>query len=701
MWVAQATVHAAEWQYSVRRGDTLIGIAKRHFTDPGQWVDLQKLNAVRNPRSLPPNSILRIPVEWLREVPATATVALLQGNASIKRGAEDKPLAAGDSLLPGDVVRTAENGSLVLKFVDGSKALLLKDSTLKLDRLGTYANTRMSATELQLERGRIESKVTPLKGAASRYEIRTPVAQLGVRGTDFRVGIDDASQSSSSEVLEGGVAALANNATVNVPKGFGTRIAQGQAPTPPVELLPAPDLTPIPALIDRTPIRFRWTPNPMASGYRVQIEREKLAGAIFDEGLFRSPEASFPDLPDGRYAMRVRAIDANGLEGYNAVRDVIVKARPEPPFLQSPEDKITVRGDRPQFKWAKVAEAAQYHFQLARDAAMSVKLFDEGASQSNEFMAAKPLKPGEYFWRVASRRASGDLGPFGDIQQFTLKAIPIADGNAKPALDEKLLSLQWKGGSPGQTFQLQLARNRAFSPLLKEEKLTASKIELQRPVGGVIYMRVKVIDSDGYEGPYGSAQAISVAPNYPAIKLTADSSKAKFAWAPVLEGQKIHLQVARTARFEPALLDITTDATEAELQRPAGSEFFVRSRRIDRDGYAEEFSMPARFSVSEPFAQLDTPTFEKGQLQFKWSAPLPGQQFHVQVARDEAFQSTVHDVTQTANYLALKSPGAGRYFVRVGVIDPDGFVAPYGPTQQIDIARNYWPFLLFLPLLFL
>ena len=147
------------------------------------------------------------------------------------------------------------------------------------------------------------------------------------------------------------------------------------------------------------------------------------------------------------------------------------------------------------------------------------------------------------------------------------------------------VTLQWKSGAPGQTFQLQLARNRAFSPLLKEEKLAEPKIQLQRPAGGVIYMRVKAIDSDGYEGPYGSTQEISVAPSYPAIQLTADNRTAKFAWAPVLDGQKIHLQIARTARFEPALLDTTTDATEAEIQRPAGSAFFVRSRRIDSDGY--------------------------------------------------------------------------------------------------------------------
>jgi hypothetical protein len=53
------------------------------------------------------------------------------------------------------------------------------------------------------------------------------------------------------------------------------------------------------------------------------------------------------------------------------------------------------------------------------------------------------------------------------------------------------------------------------------------------------------------------------------------------------------------------------------------------------------------------------------------------------------------------NTLVLKNPGAGRYFVRVGVIDQDGFVAPYGPTQQFDVPRNYWPLLLLLPLLLL
>lgn len=692
---------AADWEYSVRPGDTLIGLAQRYFVDPEKWIDLQQLNDVRNPRKLQPNSILRIPIEWLREIPVTAHVAVLQGSASVKRANESKPIALGDTLLPGDVVHTETDGTLVLQFIDGSKALLLKNSELKLDRLGSYPKTGMAATELHLERGRVESKVQSLRGAASRYEIRTPMAQLGVRGTNFRVGVDEASSSSSSEVLEGGVKASAGDATIDVQKGFGTRIALGQPPSPPVELLPPPDLSPIPALIDRTPIRFRWAPSQNATGYRVQIERDHQSDAILDDALFKAAEASFPDLPDGKYALRVRAIDANGLEGYNAAREVVIKARPEPPFLQSPENKITVRGDRPQFKWAKVAEAAQYHFQLARDAALAEKVFDHRELRDPGLDTAKPLPPGEYYWRVASVRASGDQGPFGDVQQFTLKAIPVAGGSAQPVVNDTSLTLQWKGGSPGQTYQLQLARNRDFSPLLKEETLTEPKIEMQRPAGGAIFMRVKAIDSDGYEGPFGSPQEIQVAPNYPMIKLKADSSKTKFSWPSGLDGQKLQLQFARTARFEPTLLDTTTDTTEAEIQRPAGSEFFVRTRRIDSDGYAEEFSKPQRVTLNEPFVALEPPKLEKGKLTFNWSAPLPNQKFHFQVARDGSFNSIIHDVTQAEHQLGVKIPGAGRYYVRIAVIDQDGFVAPYGPVQQFDVPRNYWPLLLLLPLLLL
>jgi hypothetical protein len=42
------------------------------------------------------------------------------------------------------------------------------------------------------------------------------------------------------------------------------------------------------------------------------------------------------DLPDGDQHVRVRAIDARGLEGLNADRAFTLSARPEPPLLSQP-----------------------------------------------------------------------------------------------------------------------------------------------------------------------------------------------------------------------------------------------------------------------------------------------------------------------------------------------------------------------------
>jgi hypothetical protein len=416
---------ANDWEYRVRPGDTLIGLANRYFIDPARWPELQQLNAVRNPRRLQPNSVVRMPIEWLKQQSAQASVSLILGNASVSSGGENKPVTAGTLLNTGDVIRTDNNSSLSLKFIDGSQALLLKNSTLKLDNLSEYPNTGMANTQLKLESGRVETQVKHLRGAASRYEIRTPMAQLGVRGTDFRVGANVSSNTGSTEVLSGAVQAENDAGAVSVNQGFGTIIALGKPPAPPVELLPAPDLSAIPPLIDRTPIRFRWQSLAQAAGYRVQIERDKQFNVVLDENVFTKSEASFPDLPDGQYAMRVRAIDSQGLEGLNADREFIVKARPEPPFLQAPENRSTQRGDKVDFNWAKVGEAAGYHFQMASDPALKNLLIEERNWIDTRFAPAKSVKPGKYYWRVASRRASGDLGPFGDVQEFSLKAIPV------------------------------------------------------------------------------------------------------------------------------------------------------------------------------------------------------------------------------------------------------------------------------------
>lgn len=93
----------------------------------------------------------------------------------------------------GDVVRTKSDGSASVSFVDGNKAEL--GPLTRLDVL-EYRQKR----SVNIIRGRVLFEVTKLKPGEG-FEVRTPTAILGVKGTKFRVYVDNAS--TFLQVIEG------------------------------------------------------------------------------------------------------------------------------------------------------------------------------------------------------------------------------------------------------------------------------------------------------------------------------------------------------------------------------------------------------------------------------------------------------------------------------------------------------------------
>ena len=47
--------------YTVRRGDTLQGIAMAEYDDPREWRRIADTNGITNPMSLPPGTKLLVP----------------------------------------------------------------------------------------------------------------------------------------------------------------------------------------------------------------------------------------------------------------------------------------------------------------------------------------------------------------------------------------------------------------------------------------------------------------------------------------------------------------------------------------------------------------------------------------------------------------------------------------------------------------
>ena len=77
------------------------------------------------PERIPPGQILRIPLAWLRPVPAEAVPVAVEAPAQVRQGGGTwGPLAQGTALTDGDAIATGPEGSVTLRLADGSRVLI-------------------------------------------------------------------------------------------------------------------------------------------------------------------------------------------------------------------------------------------------------------------------------------------------------------------------------------------------------------------------------------------------------------------------------------------------------------------------------------------------------------------------------------------------------------------------------------------------
>ena len=498
-------------QLVVVRGDTLYSIAAEHLVPPGDWAALQRFNQIRNPRHLKPGSSLRIPLAWLRQTPTQAEVVFVQGPCWVhKPGAAAVEAVVGTAVHGGDSVRTAHGASMTLRFVDGSRLLVVPGTEFVIEQLAQSNLGAVPSTRLRLLAGRLETRVATRPDKATRFEIHTPAVNLGVRGTEFRTGVDPADGSTRFEVLAGRVAGTAAAVTLTLDAGFGAVALPGVALLARHALLGAPNLGALPALVDSVPLRLAWPAQAGASAFRAQVFAAGTGDQLLLDGVFTEPAARWLDLPDGNYILRVRALDAQALEGLDASATFTLKARPEPPFTRQPASQAKVYGESAQFAWTRSDVAKAYRLQVSSTADFAAPVFDRADLTVTEIRL--PLAPGVYYWRAASIAAGQDQGPFSDVQSFEQRAMPASPPSEPPALGEKGLEFRWKAPAAGQKVQFQVATDAAFEHILLDQLTDGAQGLLPAPEPGPYFLRLRSIDADGFKGNFGATQRIDVPP---------------------------------------------------------------------------------------------------------------------------------------------------------------------------------------------
>jgi hypothetical protein len=113
------------------------------------------------------------------------------GAVMIERAGKTRPVMVGDRVYGADTIITPAHGSVGVTFLDNSLLALGPYSRLSLDQFHFNSTTHQGAFDVSLKKGTLAIKSGQIvKQTPEAMRVRTPVAVLGVRGTEFVVRAD-------------------------------------------------------------------------------------------------------------------------------------------------------------------------------------------------------------------------------------------------------------------------------------------------------------------------------------------------------------------------------------------------------------------------------------------------------------------------------------------------------------------------------
>jgi len=171
-------------------------------------------------------------------------VSAFNGQVNIQRSGHAITVAKNTPVEAGDRIGTGAKSGVTITLKDGTQFELAENTSMILLRNQFNARGQRVLTRLDLLTGLVRSLVQLAPGNAPNYEVHTPNAVAGVRGTDFKTeyienkpcpGFPTCLRYTDVGVYEG-IVEVSNPTS---PKPVAVRVTGGYETTVPCELAPA------------------------------------------------------------------------------------------------------------------------------------------------------------------------------------------------------------------------------------------------------------------------------------------------------------------------------------------------------------------------------------------------------------------------------------------------------------------------------
>lgn len=172
----------------------------------------------------------------LSQIEPIGIVTRIQGYPEVTRQKGTYILANQSRIYPDDSLRTDKDSRLLITMNDQTTFALGPNSDLVLHRYDYNENLAAPVAQMSFTRGALRTRTARIMNARQpRFEIRTPSAVIGVRGTDFWSGFLFGDNDLDVAMVSGkGIYVENELGSVDlVTDGWGTTVIGSSAPQPP------------------------------------------------------------------------------------------------------------------------------------------------------------------------------------------------------------------------------------------------------------------------------------------------------------------------------------------------------------------------------------------------------------------------------------------------------------------------------------
>jgi hypothetical protein len=261
-----------------------------------------------------------ISLRYVERAPEDVVARVAASGGAVFLGADEaslKPAEPGMPVLVNELVKTGPNARVEIHLKDGSGIEVKPESLVKMSVLQIAAGGDRQV-KIDVLSGGVVADVRKAT-QQSRFEASTRVAVAAVRGTMFRIGVDE-SGGSRLETLEGAVALSSavdpKAPPTEVKAGHGALVTNDGKVSPPRELPAAPlPKSPLKGAIGAE-TRLEWDAVAAAASYTVEVARD--ADFLVEAKSATTPANTLSwaePLAKGKWFWRVTGADGQGFSG--------------------------------------------------------------------------------------------------------------------------------------------------------------------------------------------------------------------------------------------------------------------------------------------------------------------------------------------------------------------------------------------------